>query len=541
MSLSLNCHACKKELINRLGERLAVYRGVYQPNGTDGLYCVPCAEQLSTRCADCKGYYHNDGMVVVSEKVRICKSCEVTRRLRCDVCGEGPTEDGWLSKGIEGGSYMIRVKDPEPVVTCRRDPCRKKARYCGYCEILRDPAKMQVAPKTALGNSGPAAYCNACFISRGITWCPKCQAVATNGGQRCPSCRPVKAYNYKAERDLPFLGAPDFHVKTCKGGNERIEVKTCKPGCAFNKRYYGIELEVEVPGLAPQTFDHFAAHGAAPTVENLAEGAIDALKGKVIAKRDGSLANGFELVTAPATYDYQKALWEPFFEWAKSTALRAEKTTTCGLHIHVSRAGMSWLQKGKIVQFVHLPGNRAFIEFLSGRPPGHYQDYLRDKVLWKGPPATPVQWVGLNTPGQIPTPIGSRKTYSIRQDSASRYTAVNLQNPHTIEFRLFKATLNKHTFMARLEFVEALVNYAGTGVASIQEMTVEKFCAWLELRRNQYPHLIEHLAKGGYVAHKAPAQQRLAEGALPPPAPKLRPIVALKGTKRKQARQRRNT
>ena len=44
--------------------------------------------------------------------------------------------------------------------------------------------------------------------------------------------------------------------------------------------------------------------------------------------------------------------------------------------------------------------------------------------------------------------------------SKGRYTAVNLLNSNTIEFRLFKGTLNFNTFIASLQFVMEISKYA---------------------------------------------------------------------------------
>jgi hypothetical protein len=44
--------------------------------------------------------------------------------------------------------------------------------------------------------------------------------------------------------------------------------------------------------------------------------------------------------------------------------------------------------------------------------------------------------------------------------SRGRYMAVNLENQNTIEFRLFKGTLNFNTFIASLQLVVEISRYA---------------------------------------------------------------------------------
>ena len=51
-----------------------------------------------------------------------------------------------------------------------------------------------------------------------------------------------------------------------------------------------------------------------------------------------------------------------------------------------------------------------------------------------------------------------------------RYYAVNLSNDDTIEFRLFRGTLNPNSFFATLELVNAIVCYSRSD-ESIDRMT----------------------------------------------------------------------
>ena len=52
-------------------------------------------------------------------------------------------------------------------------------------------------------------------------------------------------------------------------------------------------------------------------------------------------------------------------------------------------------------------------------------------------------------------------TYKIKENGRhNRYLALNLCNRDTIEFRIFRGTLNVDTFTATIQFVKELVNYA---------------------------------------------------------------------------------
>ena len=44
--------------------------------------------------------------------------------------------------------------------------------------------------------------------------------------------------------------------------------------------------------------------------------------------------------------------------------------------------------------------------------------------------------------------------------SNGRYQAINLENASTVEFRIFKGTLNLNTFLAAIQFVIVISDYA---------------------------------------------------------------------------------
>ena len=59
-------------------------------------------------------------------------------------------------------------------------------------------------------------------------------------------------------------------------------------------------------------------------------------------KHDGSIDEGFEIVTHPMSLDYHKnnMPWERIFEKALAMDYRSHQTSTCGLHIHVDRMAL---------------------------------------------------------------------------------------------------------------------------------------------------------------------------------------------------------
>jgi hypothetical protein len=210
--------------------------------------------------------------------------------------------------------------------------------------------------------------------------------------------------------------------------------------------WFGVELEVEV--------------GSDYNVDDKAQECLDLFRSEFIcAKEDGSLDNGFELVTAPATLEEQIKGWDRFFK-AIPSGLKSFNTTTCGLHVHCSRRPLTELQIAKIVCFVNAAQNRAFVETIAGRGSNSY------------------------------CTIKVKKIGNANKDCYSRYEAVNLQNSCTIEFRIFKGTLKRESVFKAIEFCAALIAFTGTGVQSVQEsMDRDRFIQFVKQGRKSWPHL----------------------------------------------------
>ena len=86
----------------------------------------------------------------------------------------------------------------------------------------------------------------------------------------------------------------------------------------------------------------------------------------------------------------------------------------------------------------------------------------------------------------------SKRKYSSDQ---SRYTAVNLSNDHTIEFRIFKGTLNIMTLSKAIEFIHSLVSYCSqTPIKEIvnrknEDDRVDNYLKFLSRNQSKYMNL----------------------------------------------------
>ena len=59
-------------------------------------------------------------------------------------------------------------------------------------------------------------------------------------------------------------------------------------------------------------------------------------------KSDGSLDNGFEIVTGPSSLEYHKTKWERLFQIQDCVKIiKSWNTDTAGLHIHIGRKSLT--------------------------------------------------------------------------------------------------------------------------------------------------------------------------------------------------------
>lgn len=216
--------------------------------------------------------------------------------------------------------------------------------------------------------------------------------------------------------------------------------------------YTGFELEME------------ATHCG---VREGAELANDLFSKWTCLKHDGSLNNGFEMVSQPMTREY----FMESFPWQKVKELsdfgmRSASTRTCGLHVHINK---SIFRKNPTILYRFMSmfySNARQWQAIAGRTNSSY-----------------ATWTDEEASKMLEYARGLRRIPSFGDDACNygRYVALNLQNRHTLELRFFKGTLNPTTLAARIEAVHAVADYAvatrnRVGIKSIQEW--DRFREW---------------------------------------------------------------
>ena len=198
------------------------------------------------------------------------------------------------------------------------------------------------------------------------------------------------------------------------------------------------------------------------------------MSGFALCKHDGSLENGFEIVTAPATLSVHKDRWTKFCEKNYADSLSSWNTATCGMHVHVDRASLTPLDIGKLLVFINGTRNAEFIKKIAGR----------DSRQW------------------------SAKKFKRVKDALNRsdkYEALATHKPKTIEFRIFRGNIAKQGILRNLEFVDALCNFVGTvgmdrDTDTVNRLSYTNFVEYMNTSENKgtYPYLFSWLVRKGY-------------------------------------------
>lgn len=230
--------------------------------------------------------------------------------------------------------------------------------------------------------------------------------------------------------------------------------------------YMGAELEVEC--------DDNSQHVSARIIQRAAFGSEN--KRLFIIKTDGSLDDGLEIVTAPCSLEmFMSDQFKPLFDKFEEAGVLADRTDTCGMHVHVSRAALTPLVLGRLLVFINKRANAHFIGKMANRP-------VIDN-----------RWASINSCYDAPNAV------KLIESTGNRYSAINLGRSDTIEFRIFKGTCKRQTFLENVQFVDAAVNFARD--TSTRALADTDFIKWVDqpAKAKRYRYLHNKLVRLGLV------------------------------------------
>ena len=265
----------------------------------------------------------------------------------------------------------------------------------------------------------------------------------------------MRIHGYHLKPAIQFKGSDDRNALV----NDEDKYYLRKP------LYLGFELEVECDN----------------NYRNTVADALDLVSGvsgedDFHLENDGSLRNGFEIVSQPRTLTSHQnfSVWQDVTTALSRMGCKSHDTRTCGLHIHFNRDCFGPRDEVKFMFWIYSQHN--LLRAVTRRDPNNFCKTKSPHECKK----------------HKKTPRGDR------------YTAVNDTPRHTIEVRAFRGTLKHSTLMACLEFVTASIIFSNTvSPATLADPTksLKMFLGFLSGNgrvATTYRHLIALLKDKGY-------------------------------------------
>lgn len=228
---------------------------------------------------------------------------------------------------------------------------------------------------------------------------------------------------------------------------------------------FGFELEVDksdVDGDYKSLYNNIVAHAI---IDN-----TGLEKDEVFFETDGSLDNGFEIISQPHTIAafYEKTdSWKKMLDILSDATFISHNAGTCGLHIHVSK---TWFGSSERQQNFHI-----------GKIYKFFNAYWTDLCKASRRDTSSIYYCNKNS-----TDIKNREEtrrhkteshawqaqaqydHDTRHDSESHHCALNNSNYDTFEIRLGRGTLNKASFFAWIDLVLNIVKNSSKGCKKLR-------------------------------------------------------------------------
>ena len=266
---------------------------------------------------------------------------------------------------------------------------------------------------------------------------PLCQPCYDRHYTSCERCVHIihvdDAYYEDDDEDAPLCYDCHTHARR----NKMIEDYYYKPEPLFRgdgSRYFGVELEIDGAGEDDTSARKIMEIANGNGLENL------------YCKHDGSLDDGFEMVTHPMTLEYhmKEMPWAKILREAIHLGYTSHQANTCGLHVHVNRNAFGNTEEAQdtVIARILYFFEKNWEELLkfSRRTPRQLERWAT-RYGYKDQPKELLDH--------------AKKGYH-----GGRYTSVNLTNTDTIEFRIFRGTLKYNTLIATLQLLDRICDVA---------------------------------------------------------------------------------
>lgn len=357
-------------------------------------------------CAECGNIYEVDNNYENPDGFIVCEECYLENYYCCDDCGDVIRQEDTIV--VHDDSRICEYCMERHYVECTH--CNQLFNTDRMREVEGDPIC-----EDCINDGRVEVYCcDACdemFYSDNIIW-------NDNGNGYCRDC-----HSDAADASCCVL---DYH------GFENWQPR------GTDELKYGFELEIENNGCDIYQND------VVKTIYNI-------MNADIVCEHDGSLNNGFEIISHPMDMTYIKANEHKIKEmltYLKKIGYVSHNPGTCGLHVHASRLGLGSTKAEQ---------NRVINNLLM-----LFENFMEELIVFSRRRESQIErwsqflskYLGCNSD------IIGMKFIDKNKDNTGRYMAINLTKFRTIEFRLFRGTLNFNSFMATIKLVDNFIKIA---------------------------------------------------------------------------------
>lgn len=351
----------------------------------------------------------------------VCADCaEQNGYVRCEDCGAWVHEDD-----------VIPV-DEDIRYTYTSYVCPDCADNYFRCDNCGNYYSDRYTRRDDYGN----VICDSCYEDGDYITCDDCGRITDDfeeidGSYYCWAC--AGDHRHRGVHDYGYKPYPEFQFTPA----ERNTVSPLDSILTF-----GVELEVDDGDDASDLCDDLEELGL-----------------PIYMKHDGSLNDeGVEIVTHPASLAFHASgmSWNGIAATCRDHDYQSHNTDTCGLHIHVGRRGMGPDGRSRD----NTAANLVLLTVSLWDKLVKFSRRRESKLNeWAAKPELRTEtWHG---------PLDYTKDDDLREaamltQNSGRYQAVNLTNAATVEFRLFRGTLNRDTLLASIQLTSNLTRYAMT-------------------------------------------------------------------------------
>lgn len=385
----------------------------------------------------------------INERI-YCEDCVST----CSDCSEPTLVDDMIGDYCtDCGRYCDRC-DSSTSISDTHDV--NNSTWCEFCydnySFFCEPCGEAYDVDDQYNGVQGEAYCNDCY-SDNCYYCDDCSEnfrdddpcdCRNEGGSRCRCGRNKVIHDYSCKPEIEFHGTSKSNL------------------------YMGFELETRIGNNFSDSADYASRE----------------LQGVAILKSDSSIGgHGFEIVTQPHTHaqyrDNSAKLWQVIDTLRTNYEARSWDTDTCGLHIHVSRAGFS--SKAHMHRFIAFIYKNAEVMMKFA---GRKSTYARFNDVWRF--------------DEYDRPYFSLAHKLDPLAPTERYSAVNTQNRDTIELRFFRGTMNPSGVLSALDLTQAGVEYTRDlrlSDVKLGALSWDWFVDYVQANNGLYPDLYSRIGK----------------------------------------------